>query len=81
MRGLEPSWGISVLGETPTLFAWGLESPENEAGNGQTGAESRPCCKLASSTWLLWTRAAFQPFTGAEHGSGPQRLSRADQLG
>lgn len=78
MEGLEPGWGISVLGETPALLAWGLESPEHVAGN-----------ELMRERWdqpfILCTghqhleQAVVQQFTSAEHESGPQHQYRVDR--
>ena len=78
IEGLEPGWGISVLGETPTLLAWGLESLERAAGNELKRAIL--CAGHQLLAWLLWTRVVFQQFASAEHGSGPQHQSRADRL-
>lgn len=84
MRGLKPSWGISVLGETPTLFAGGLESPEHETRNGQMRAESRPFCKLVTSTWVgfcgpgLFSSHSPEQSTGQAHSACPERIDSAE---
>lgn len=79
MRGLKPGWEISVLGETPTLFAGGLESPEREAGNRQMRAESRPFCKLVTSTWLGFCGSGLFSSHSPEQSTG-QAQSRSTRL-
>lgn len=72
MRRLKPSWGISVLGETPTLFAW--------AGNGQMGAESQPLCELVTSTWLGFCGAGLFPSHSPEQSTGQAHSPSAERI-
>lgn len=61
MKGLKPGWGISVLGETPTLFAWGLESPEHEAGNEHMSYGTQPFCVGSSALGLASVDQGYFP--------------------